>query len=211
MKGVCTTGAVVAVLLGLCAPMFSAQAQQPPPAVRELTVGHPIDSTLSGGDRHAYHLSIEAGQFVDITVEQRGINLIADLLRPDGSLLHSAKFIADELLPETIVIVADASGVFTVDVHAANRAAPAGAYQVRLNALRPPGPVDTLRIQAERTYERARVATSPGVLTEFPHAIDDLKAAQALYRQAEDRAGELKALLAEGLAEYVSQRPESLQ
>lgn len=211
MKRVRDAGLIVAALVCASATISSTQRPTPSGIPRDLTLNQPIDGEIAGGEAYAFHLSITAGQFVDIVVEQHGIDLVAELSRPDGSMLHRAGYIIGESRPETIVIVADASGVFTLNVFAENRRAPRGAYRVVLKALRPPEPTDTIRIQAERTFEQARNVENAGPQTQYPKVIDDFKTSESLYRQAADRAGELKTLLARGNAEWIISRPEALQ
>src|SRR6185369_16695640 len=101
--------------------------------------------------------------------------------RPDGSVLVNAGYVFDEFLPETAVAIADATGVFSVEVRASDTASPPGRYRILLETLRPAVADDAVRVDAERTYARGREIEAPGVLTDYPKSVEAFKAARDLY------------------------------
>ena len=47
--------------------------------VRALEAGKSIKGELAGGRRHAYRISLGAGQFLKVVVEQQGIDVVAQV------------------------------------------------------------------------------------------------------------------------------------
>lgn len=49
-----------------------------------LEVGMPIEGQLRGGEEHMFFLNLDAGQYLNLVVEQRGIDVALTLLGPDS-------------------------------------------------------------------------------------------------------------------------------
>src|SRR5687767_5848320 len=64
---------------------FAQQAAQPD--VHRLVLGKPVDRELKGGETHSYDLALQAGQFLDLVVDQRGIDIVIALFDPNNDQL----------------------------------------------------------------------------------------------------------------------------
>src|SRR5262245_40278163 len=62
----------------------SARAAQQPQEVRLLELNKPIERELAGGQSHSYQFTLVADQYLLAIIEQRGINVLAQLLGPDN-------------------------------------------------------------------------------------------------------------------------------
>jgi hypothetical protein len=49
-----------------------------------LEPGKPIERELSGGQSHSYRITMTAGQYLQVSVDQRGIDVLVTLFAPDG-------------------------------------------------------------------------------------------------------------------------------
>ncbi len=110
----------------------------------DLELGKPIERELAGGQKHRYQITLAEGQYASVVVEQRGIDIVARVLGPDGKQI--AEF-DDELRPqgrEKPELVAVSSGGYTLDIVAKRQDAPAGSYEVRLAELRAATETDRL-------------------------------------------------------------------
>ena len=58
--------------------------------IRALEPGKPIEREIAAGDAHSYSLRLEAGEFIHVFVYQRGVNVAATLIGPDGKKLLEA-------------------------------------------------------------------------------------------------------------------------
>src|SRR5262245_66256033 len=52
--------------------------------LESLTLGHPIERELAGGQFHSYRLALTAGQFLRLVVGQRGIYVVVRVFGSDG-------------------------------------------------------------------------------------------------------------------------------
>lgn len=79
-------GVLGALLLALshCGGHVLAQADQ---KAQPLETGKPLERELAGGQSHAYQLTLSAGQYLHVVVEQRGIDVVVTLFGPDGKKL----------------------------------------------------------------------------------------------------------------------------
>jgi hypothetical protein len=50
-----------------------------------LTPGAPVERELAAGQTHAYRLALNAGQYLHVTIERRGIDVAVVLRGPDGA------------------------------------------------------------------------------------------------------------------------------
>jgi hypothetical protein len=51
---------------------------------RQLEPGKPIERELVGGQAHSYQMTLAAGQYVKLVVEQRGIDVVVKMLGLEG-------------------------------------------------------------------------------------------------------------------------------
>ena len=69
----------------LCLPVLL-HAQEPVP----LEPGKPLEREIAGGQTHTYQITLTAGQFMHVVVEQKGIRVIVALVAPNGKQIAEA-------------------------------------------------------------------------------------------------------------------------
>src|SRR3954451_5354580 len=104
----------------LGAPLFvlaalASQAQE----VLSLTASSSLERKIAAGELQRLALTAEAGQFLQITVEQRGIDLVAGLTDPAGQRLAEVNNPGGAAVPEAISLVAEVSGTYVLDLFSA--------------------------------------------------------------------------------------------
>ena len=111
----------------------AAQAAQD---ARPLKQGIPATSELAGGQSHSYRITLDAGQYLNVVVEQRGIDVVVALFGPDGKQI--AEFDAEfrQQGQERVSQVAEAPGSYRLNVQAKQKEASAGSYEIRVTELR---------------------------------------------------------------------------
>src|SRR5262245_42611690 len=147
---------------------FGAPAQQPAQAprgagnkvddekeARLLEPGKAIKRELAGGNSHTYRIGLAADQFMNAVIEQDGIDVVARLLGPDGKQIM--EFDSEKRLQgrETAPLVAEAEGDYQLVVQPRQKAAPAGAYEIRIEELRTATENDRALQQARKLYKKA--------------------------------------------------------
>src|SRR6266542_1220515 len=104
--------------------------------VRPLEPGKPIERHLAGGQSHAYQITLSAGQFMKVIVEQRGIDVVVGLLGPDAKQIMEFDSEIRSQGQETVWQVAEVAGSYRLNVKANHKGAPAGGYEIRVVELR---------------------------------------------------------------------------
>ncbi len=179
---------------------------------RELAEGPAVERRLAGGERHAYALELEAGDYLHLEVEQQGVDVVAALIAPGGETLLEIDSPTGDRGPETVFLVAAAAGGYRLEVRAAP-GAPAGGYSVRVEARRPATARDRDRglalaafaeaenLRRERTPEAYRAALTPyrRAAELFAAAGETARQARALYQagRRHHQLGEVRAALDE--------------
>jgi CHAT domain-containing protein/tetratricopeptide (TPR) repeat protein len=178
--------------------------------VRTLTPGVSIVRELSTGEAHTYQLMVARGDFVRLTIEQRGIDVAAAVVGPDRREVTAVDAMDDEFRPETVVAIADAAGIYTVTVRPAPNTLDRGRYLIHLAPPRPAETSDEMQVEAERAFVQGRKHRNVNQAATWPEALVHFNAARDRYRTLDDRAGEMKALIEIGVTENYLSRPEAL-
>src|SRR5947209_3865745 len=93
--------------------------------VRALEPGRPIERDLAAGEAHSYTLTLAAGQYAQVVVDQRGINVAVSAFDAGGKKIVEADgFPVGE--SESISLVAEASTTYRLEVRSSDKTAPKG-------------------------------------------------------------------------------------
>src|SRR5215469_4305534 len=114
-----------------------------------LEQGKAMDREISGKNADGYELALQAGQCAEVIVQQRGIDIIADLVDADGKTL--AEFDSESRLQgeERVVVVSGpAAGHYQLNVKPKYSRVRAGEYEIELRAIRPATEKDRLLLEA---------------------------------------------------------------
>jgi CHAT domain-containing protein/Tfp pilus assembly protein PilF len=147
--------------------------------VRLLETNKPIERELKGGDSHAYKIALEVGQYLNLVVEQRGIDVVVRVKAPDGKQLMEVDSPNGTQGPEPISLIAEGSGDYIVIVSSLEKNAAPGRYEVKIIDLRRANDKDRALLEADRldkeivrlrrlgkSYEAMRVAEQAAALYE---------------------------------------------
>ncbi len=175
-------------------------APEPRPAARSLPLvaGTEIPAILAGGEAHEYSLSLREGQFVDLEVEQQGIDVILELYQPGGDLETLVDSPNDASGPEPLLLLGEAAGEYRLSIAAGNPADPSGRYILRLLAVHEAGADDRTRVTAERMFAKGEGLRRAGTAESLTEAIDWDRQALLRYRSLESRSREADVLVALG-------------
>src|SRR5262245_8762592 len=171
-------------------------AQQDRGAVRRerewesLTPVHPIEREISSGQSHAYRIALDAGKYLRVHVEQRGIDVTVALFTPDGKIVAESRSERGNFGPETVSMIAEKPVEARLEIRAPDWEAPSGRYEAQISELRMATEQDRKLVDAERDFAEGmrllREETSESIrqsLTKFEAALD-------LYRSLDDRSGQ---------------------
>lgn len=180
---------VLAVLLFLPGRTFS----QDGPSATALTAGSAITRDLSGGQSHTFQVLLLADQFLNIEVEQKGIDVELILNAPEGATLLKADRPTGTEGREFISFIAPRAGVYKLIAGSLEKSAKPGKYILTVKDLRTAKDDDRLLIarrqkflQAELIREDAvALARQPGDSGSLP-AFEKMMESVRLLREASD-------------------------
>jgi CHAT domain-containing protein/tetratricopeptide (TPR) repeat protein len=103
---------------------------------QQLELSKPIERESAGGQSHSYEMTLAAGQYAKLVVEQRGIDVVVKLFGPDRKQVLEFNSESRSQERETVEWVAEATGNYRVDVLAKQKNAAAGQYEIQVTELR---------------------------------------------------------------------------
>jgi hypothetical protein len=197
------TAGAFSVSTSLHSSLITHHSSLPQTDVRELVPGVPIERELAGGEVHAYRITLAAGQYLHVVVDQRGIDVVVTVFGPDGQQLAEMDTPGHAQGPEPVSVVAEASGEYRLEVQALNKEDAPGRYKVRIQEQRAATPHDTDRMAAERALVEGTHQYRQGTAKSLTAAIEKLQEALRLWRAIGDRTGEVHALASIGETYFV--------
>ena len=142
-----------------------------------LETGKTVESQLAGGESREYRFSLQAGQYINVAIEQRSIDVSIACFGPDGRELLSANVfeIGDA---ESAELIADASGNYRLRITASDAHAPSGRYEITLRNIETATEHHKRRVAAARSFAEAwtlyRQDTREAMLKAISHLEDAL-------------------------------------
>ena len=185
-----TTTGRSSVFAELVAKSQQATAQKPSSTdVRDIKVAEPIERELSGGGVHTYSVSLTQGQYLKVIVDQKGIDVIIRVFAPDGQKLREVNETPAAVVESTFLI-ADAAGMYRVEVEASSKDAKAGIYEIKIEEIREATSKDRAQVAALKVFEEANKLRDQQTADSRRKAIQKYEESLPLWRKAEDRQGE---------------------
>lgn len=174
----------------------SRRSTQGPPHRREpvaLSPGASLEQELSSGGKHHYKIGLDTGFFLEVLIEQEGIDLAARLLDPVGRELLEMDSPNGDRGPEGLLWLATEAGTYEIEL-AASPQAGAGRYRLLLLLLRPAREEDRRRAAAAGLLHHAAQLRKRGDRGSLRAAGDLYKRAAGLFSRQGDRRGDALAL-----------------
>jgi CHAT domain-containing protein/Tfp pilus assembly protein PilF len=166
-----------------------------------LSAGPPLLQSLSAGRVRRYEILLAAGQYLQLVVQQNGVDVALRVLDPAGRLLLRVDSPNGTQGPEELFLVADKAGRHVLEIEASEGD---GSYELRVEALRAATPQDRARSAAAAAYSRARLLEREA---DVAKAAASYREAAKLWRQARDGAREAWSLFWLGkLSVYTADR-----
>src|SRR6266540_1941108 len=154
-----------------------------------LEPGKPVERELSGGQSHSYKITMISGQYLQVVVNQRGIDVAVALFAPDGKKISEVD--SEDLVEgsETVSAIAEAAGAYRVEARSAEKTAKTGRYEIKLEELRAATAEDRHRVAGEALSREAERLQN-GTLEAKRKSVEKYHEALDSYRRASDRKGE---------------------
>jgi len=174
--------------------MVGSLAAQSDREIQILAQQTPIERELSAGQSHSYRVLLNAGQYIHIVVEQRGVDVVVALFAPNGSKITEVDSPNGTEGPEPIFAIAETSGSYRLVVRSLEKNAPAGHYEVKIEELRTATEMDKTHIAAERAFMQAELLRIQGTIESLRAALLKYEEALPFYSAIGDHSGEATTL-----------------
>ncbi|HEU4390332.1 MAG TPA: tetratricopeptide repeat protein, partial [Blastocatellia bacterium] len=192
---------ICAVLLSILSGVVFAQQdttpttqtviQTQPPIELVFDQGKPLERAIHSGEVHSYRIKLSQGEYLHAVVDQRGIDLVATLLGPDGKKLLEMDSPNGDNGPEPVWLVAEETGTYRIAVSPLSANA-AGRYEIRIVEIRPATNSDTVRVAGLRSFAegvqlegQATAESLERSLLKFNEALHAWEELGDTYRRAE--------------------------
>jgi CHAT domain-containing protein/tetratricopeptide (TPR) repeat protein len=133
-------------------------------AIPELQPGKSVERQLASGASHSYKLTLAAGQYVRLQVEQRSLDVAFSLIGVDEKKIVEFDNQIGYPVVESFSFIAQSAGVYRLEVRAADKETPNGIYLVSLEELRKATARDKRVVAAQFLFneaEQLRQTTEP--------------------------------------------------
>ena len=126
---------ICCLALALVALQGLARASVTTETETKLEPGKAIERQLAGGEVHSYQLDLLVNQYVEVVVDQRGIDIAVWSYDPKGRKLAEADGlrVGDY---ESVVLVGEIAGPYRLEVRPSSPNAPQGSYEIKIKELR---------------------------------------------------------------------------
>lgn len=168
-----------------------------------LEPGRPIERDLKGGETHRYTIALAAGQYLQVRVEQQGIDVVLMVAAP-GKEAERVNFSESQTSHEEVFLVAEKNGICQIEVLPAVPKPPAGKYLLVVEALRLATERDQtiskglqLLVEGNRLSRQDKAENIPVIIKSFEESA-------RYYRAADHPPGEVGSLKAAGIASFRS-------
>ena len=151
---------IQSALVGFAQLPSEASAKQPTKLAQRM----PIESALKGGERHLYSFTIDAGQYTQVVVNQRGIDVVVRAIAPDSSTIVEMDSPNGTYGPERVGIIAKTSGNYRFEIKALEPTAEPGHYEIQVTEVRLATRMDQIHDLAARLMAAEREDESDALL-----------------------------------------------
>src|SRR2546426_4280875 len=178
-----------------------------------LQLGTAIERTIASGQTHTFSVRVEADQYLQLVVDQRGIDVVVRLFSPAGKSLGEFDSPNGDHGPENVSLVADTTGLYRIDITPLDQVenAPSGRYEIKILELRH---ATDQELQAGKNREVLKakglalllevIDTVPQVRLPQTRVRAQVQSAQLLWGSDEKRASKLIADAIDGVKEYLA-------
>jgi CHAT domain-containing protein/tetratricopeptide (TPR) repeat protein len=165
----------------------------------ELKLGASSEQEMKGGETHRYRVILKVGLYLNVVVEQKGIDVLVKLFGPEGQMITEVDSPNGEQGPEPVAIIAEVAGEYRLEIQSPDKQAGPGRYEVKVNEMREATTQDRTRIVAKRILTEAEQLGAQGTADSLRKATTKYNEALQLWRLVEDRPNEATTLFGLGV------------
>lgn len=136
------------------------EVPQAPPRPFGPPTRQPFEQRLIGGVSHLYPLPLQEGDFLELIVEQKGVDVEVKVSDPSGEPLFTVDSPNGDQGPERVLLVAQRSASYRAQVSTFDPSRK-GSYRIWIAAQRRATPRDVQEARAEGLFFQAKATTEP--------------------------------------------------
>ncbi len=200
--------------------LSAAQAANAQNDLTMLQTGTPVERTFAPGQSHTYGVDLEQNQFLQLVVDQHGIDVVVRVVSPAGRKLGEFDTPNGAEGPEEVTVIADEAGVYRIEVAPLSQpdSLRPGRYEIKIVELRK---ATGQELQGQRDQEKLKtrgmallIEVTQELLTlhqPYRRAGFQVQAAQLLWNSDEKRALKLMQQAIESVKEFIANLDNSDQ
>ena len=167
--------------------------------------GTTFETDIAANGTRSFSVFLKTNEFIQITVDQLGMDLAISIHGPNHRLVHKADWRWSGA--ESASWVAESRGQYQIDLSAGRRAGVAGKFVLKLSKLRPGSPLDQIWTSAERDSTQIKEDIRKGAsFTKLESPIRDVL---MLWQQLNHDPGIAQILNVRGFLEQASGKPSA--
>jgi CHAT domain-containing protein/Tfp pilus assembly protein PilF len=163
-------------------------------APASLEPGKTIERYLNGAESHAYSIAAKPGQFVRVTAEQKGVDLVLVIFDQEGKSLAEVDSPNGIYGPESFSFAVNVAQSYQIRVKSLEEKA-AGNYSITAEVHNEVSDDDKTRLEAEQNFQAARNHDKEKTRASVTAAVNEYQAAAAAWHKVNDRYWESLALV----------------
>jgi tetratricopeptide (TPR) repeat protein len=161
-------------------------------------MGNPVTDRIMNDEVHTYTAELEKGQFVNLSVEQRDVDVITKVFTPTGELIGEFDTPTSGRGTEQIRVGTDAAGEYRIDIYTLSERAEPGEYKLEIAAFRPLTERDKKVLSAVKLHQEADILRAKPETR--PDSIPVYEKALRIWRELGELSDEANTLRAMGFA-----------
>ena len=174
--------------------------------IRELKLGQMIERELSENGSHTYRIALIAGQYLNVTVDQLGVNVEVGLIDPKGEEITNLDWWWREGT-ESLWALAELTGDYTLKISAFGKPAETGKYRVKIEKIeqwQQASATDKNLVTAYKYYAEGKKLFTKTTAESRREAIEKFQASLPFWRALKDENAEAITLNEISTMEYQS-------
>lgn len=161
-----------------------------------------IEREISGGQSHLYSIDLAAGQFLQVDIQQLGIDVVVSLIDPDGQPKIESNSPDLSYGDEPLYWIAEKSGKYQVVVKAAEKNAKISKYTIKINEVRASTDQDVHYLNGQQKLAEGERLRFQGKKETFLSALEAYKKSIEYWQLAGEKEREGVALNLIALVTY---------
>lgn len=169
--------------------------------IKSIRIGEKSEREISTSEVHSYKYTASANQFTNITVEQKGIDLVVKLISPDGKLIAEYDSPTGRTGIEETKAVLETAGEYRLDISVLERTKVTGKYEISFKEQREATLNDAKRFQAVISYQDGMKLRGQRTVATVKEAVLKFDKAAKLMEELGDKKQQGIALSEKGLSQ----------